>query len=68
MSALKQAMTDYLDLRHSLGHVLAEAGWLLPSFVNYLDEHGLDTVTVAAALDWAKPRRRAKERASGRGG
>lgn len=29
MSALEQALTDYLQLRHSLGHQLAEAGWLL---------------------------------------
>ncbi len=55
MSALQQAMTDYLDLRHSLGHAVADVGRLLPSFVAYLDEHGLATVTVAAALDWAQP-------------
>lgn len=54
MSALKQAMTDYLDLRHSLGHDLAEAGWLLPGFVAHLESHGLRTVTVQAALEWAQ--------------
>jgi integrase/recombinase XerD len=54
MSALEQAMRDYLDLRHSLGHAVAEAGWLLPSFVAYLDEHELGTVTVQAALEWAQ--------------
>lgn len=54
MSALEQAMVDYLDLRHSLGHELAEAGWLLPSFVAYLADRGLGTVTVQAALDWAQ--------------
>jgi len=54
MSALEQALADYLQLRHSLGHDLAEAGWLLPSFVAYLDEHGLPTVTVEAALAWAQ--------------
>jgi hypothetical protein len=54
MSALEQAMTDYLDLRHSLGHAVADVGWLLPSFVTYLDERGLRTVTVQAALDWAQ--------------
>ncbi len=54
MSALEQAMTDYLDLRHSLGHELAEAGWLLPSLVAYLEDHGLRTVTVQAALQWAQ--------------
>jgi integrase len=54
VSALKQAMTDYLDLRHSLGHEVADVGWLLPSFVTYLVEHGLSTVTVQAALEWAQ--------------
>jgi hypothetical protein len=47
-------MADYLDLRHSLGHALSDVGWLLPSFVTYLDEHSLSTVTVAAALEWAQ--------------
>ncbi len=27
MSTLEQALTDYLQLRHSLGHELAEAAW-----------------------------------------
>ena len=40
MSALEQALADYLQLRRSLGHELAEAGWLLPGFVSYLDAHG----------------------------
>jgi integrase/recombinase XerD len=54
VSALEQAMADYLDLRHSLGHALTDVGWLLPSFVTYLDEHGLSTVTVQATLEWAQ--------------
>ncbi len=54
MSPLEQALTDYLRLRHSLGHALAEAAWLLPRFVAYLDAHGCPTVTIEAALDWAQ--------------
>lgn len=54
MSALEQALADYLQLRHSLGHELAEAGWLLPGFVTYLDAHGAATVTIEAALGWAQ--------------
>ena len=54
MSPLEQALTDYLQLRRSLGHELAEARWLLPSFVAYLDAHGMATVTVEAALGWAQ--------------
>jgi hypothetical protein len=54
VSALEQALTDYLQLRHSLGHELAEAGWLLPGLVAYLDAHRLPTVTIEAALAWAQ--------------
>jgi len=54
MSSLQQALTDYLRLRRSLGHELAEAGWLLPDFVSYLDAHDQRTVTIEAALQWAR--------------
>lgn len=54
MSPLEQALADYLQLRRSLGHQVAEAGWLLPSFVTHLQNHRLNTVTVEAALAWAQ--------------
>jgi integrase len=54
VNALEQAMFDYLDLRHSLGHAISDVGRLLPSFVAYLSDRGLSTVTVQAALDWAQ--------------
>jgi len=54
VSVLEQALTDYLQLRRSLGHEMAEAGWLLPGFVAYLDTHSLPTVTIEAALAWAQ--------------
>jgi integrase/recombinase XerD len=54
MSPLEQALADYLQLRHSLGHELAEAAWLLPKFVAYLDAHDLRTVTIEAALEWSQ--------------
>lgn len=54
MSALEQALVDYLQLRRSLGHELADAGRLLPGFVTYLDAHGAPTVTIQAALGWAQ--------------
>lgn len=53
MSALAQNARDYLALRNSLGHKLAEAAWLLPSFVAYLDAAGTSTVTIGAALAWS---------------
>lgn len=54
MSALEQHLADYLQLRRSLGHQMAEAAWLLPSFVAYLDVHGASTATIQAALDWVQ--------------
>lgn len=54
MSALEQSLVDYLALRRSLGHELAEAAWLLPGFVAYLDARGTGTVTIEAALAWAQ--------------
>jgi len=52
MSALADAASDYLQLRNLLGHELAEYHRLLPRFVAFLDDGGLETVTVAAALAW----------------
>jgi integrase/recombinase XerD len=54
MSALECALEDYLKLRRSLGHELAEAAWLLPDLVVYLDARGSHTVTIEAALAWAQ--------------
>lgn len=54
MRVLQQHLVDYLQLRHSLGHDLADAGRLLPGFVAYLEARGLCTVTVEAALEWAQ--------------
>jgi integrase/recombinase XerD len=54
MSPLSEAARDYLRLRNSLGHQLAEHHRELPRFVAVLDAAGLPTVTVAAALSWAQ--------------
>jgi integrase len=53
VTALADAASDYLQLRNKLGHELAEYHRLLPRFVAFLDDAGLSTVTVAAALEWA---------------
>lgn len=53
MSALTDAAADYLQLRRSLGHDLADAHRLLPRFVAYLERTGTPRVTVAAAMSWA---------------
>jgi integrase/recombinase XerD len=54
VSALSVAAEDYLRLRRSLGHELAEAHRLLPRFVAYLESVGAETVTVETALGWAQ--------------
>lgn len=54
MSALADAARDYLRLRNSLGHDLAEYHRELPRFVAFLEAESLPTVTVAAALAWAQ--------------
>ena len=53
MTVLSDAAADYLRLRNQLGHDLAEYHRLLPRFVGFLDDAGLPTVTVAAAMAWA---------------
>lgn len=54
MTALEESLADYLQLRRSLGHELADVGRLLPGFVSYLDAEGASTVTIQAALTWAQ--------------
>jgi len=53
MTALSRTADDYLRLRRALGHKLADAGRLLPRLVAYLESIGLETITVAAAMEWA---------------
>ena len=53
MSLLAERAAEYLEIRRSLGHHLAEAHRLLPRFVAYLDAAGAETVTVELAVAWA---------------
>lgn len=50
MSPLEAALGDYLRLRRSLGHKLADTERHLVRFVAYLDAIGTDIVTVQASL------------------
>jgi integrase/recombinase XerD len=54
MSALSDALVDYLALRNKLGHELADAARLLPRFVGWMDATGQSTVTIAAAMEWCQ--------------
>src|SRR5581483_8880604 len=56
MTDLRQAIADYLRLRRSLGHQMAEAAYLLADFAAFMDQRGEHAVTIAAALDWVKAR------------
>ena len=56
MTVLEQHLDDYLRLRRTLGHKLADAHRLLPRFVTYLDVHAVEFVTVDAALAWSLER------------
>lgn len=53
MSALRQALEDYLRLRRALGFKLARHGRVLPSLVGHLESAGAATLTTQLALDWA---------------
>jgi integrase len=50
---LRQELADYLTLRRVLGYTLARPEKLLNQFLSYLEDAGVDVVTVRSALDWA---------------
>jgi len=56
MTVLEQHLDEYLQLRRTLGHKLADAHRLLPRFVTYLDERDIEFVTIEAALGWSLER------------
>jgi integrase/recombinase XerD len=53
VSALRRAARDYLAMRRSLGYKLERQGPILMDFISYLEDAGVSTVTVDAALAWA---------------
>jgi site-specific recombinase XerD len=54
MTPLRQALSDYLMLRQGLGHQMADAARLLPTLVDFLEQRGLTTLTVAVVLEWCQ--------------
>jgi len=50
---LRQAVTDYLELRRALGFRLERAERLLAQFLTYLDEHAIEVITTEVVLAWA---------------
>ena len=53
MSILRQALEDYLSVRHALGFKLEKASQLLPNFISFMEREGATTVTTELALAWA---------------
>jgi integrase len=53
MSALHEALDDYLTMRRALGHGLARTELLLGQFVAYLQAAGVSTITTEHAVAWA---------------
>jgi len=54
MTALRQALADYLGLRRSLGYKLRRPEKLLHQFLDFLDAAGARTITTEHALAWAR--------------
>lgn len=53
MSTLRQALDDYLALRHAMGFKLHDARTQLPQFVTFLERQGAAFITTAWAVHWA---------------
>jgi integrase len=53
MSALRQAVDDYLQLRRALGYKLERHGRLLPQFVEFLKQRQASVITTELALRFA---------------
>jgi integrase/recombinase XerD len=57
MTALRDAVADYLTIRRALGFKLREHEWALASFALFLERAGASTITTALALAWASDTR-----------
>ncbi|MGI9099698.1 MAG: tyrosine-type recombinase/integrase [Solirubrobacteraceae bacterium] len=53
MSALRQALEDYLTMRRTLGYKLERSELLLGQFIASLEADGASTITIDNALAWA---------------
>src|ERR1035437_9553612 len=53
ISALRQALTDYLAMRRALGYKLDKTERLLGQFVSFVEDRGEKCLTTETALAWA---------------
>lgn len=54
MTALRQAISDYLTIRRALGYKLEKPARLLAQFAAFLEEQQTDVVTTELAVKWAR--------------
>lgn len=52
MSALRQALTEYLAMRRALGYKLDKTERLLCQFVSFVEDRGEECLTTETALAW----------------
>ena len=53
MTALRQALVDYLAVRRVLGYRLVRTEKLLAQFLTYVEQRGEDHLITETALAWA---------------
>jgi integrase/recombinase XerD len=53
VSALRQSVEDYLQVRRTLGYKLTIHGRVLPQFVEFLEQRDATVITVSLALEFA---------------
>ncbi len=54
MTALREALAGYLQVRRRLGFAMPQDGRLLDEFVGFLEQAGADRITTELALKWAR--------------
>jgi integrase/recombinase XerD len=54
MTALREALADYLRVRRRLGFEMPQDGRLLEGFVEFLERAGAERITTELALKWAR--------------
>jgi site-specific recombinase XerD len=54
VSALHEAVDDYIAMRRSLGFKLQAYPWMLHDLVDFLESHGESKITTHLALEWAQ--------------
>jgi len=53
MTNLRKVADEYLAVRRRLGFALVDAGRLLPDFVAFLEQRGVEHISTELALEWA---------------